>query len=63
MAHTGGSTQKDNELETRINAICDALLAAPIREQKQKCAERVAALVGQRSPERIDLMERERGLR
>jgi hypothetical protein len=62
----GGSNnqqQSDAELEGRINAVYDALLAAPTLEQKRCCAARMAELISQRSRERVAEMEREQGLR
>jgi hypothetical protein len=55
-------TQRDVELEERIQSVYEALIAAPTREQKRCCASRMADLMSQRSPERVRQMEVERGL-
>jgi hypothetical protein len=64
--NTGGGNTTNNadaDLERRINAVFDALLAAPSRDEAQVCALRMAELIGKRSPQRVAEMERERGLR
>lgn len=56
-ATRGDSLSPDDVLESRIQAVYDALLCAPTREQREKCAHRLAELVSERSPERIRQME------
>lgn len=53
----------DDQLEQAIEAEYRALVAGDSEGEQRAAFNRMVALIRQRSPERIEAMERERGLR
>lgn len=53
----------DLELEAQIDLACKRGLAAESPEVARECFAIMAGLIANRSPERVAMMERERGLR
>lgn len=53
---------KDLLLEVRIQMALNALLAEPNRTKQRQIAARMADLVKQRSPGRVERMERAKGI-
>lgn len=53
----------DAELERAIDFQCGLVATAATRDEKFAAAEEMARLIARRSPERVEQMERERGLR
>ena len=53
----------DEELEAYIDAAWHSILESATEESKRLAASRLAQLIGKRSPERIEEMERQQGLR
>lgn len=57
-ATTAYEASPDEQLETRIEAARQELLAAPTRPERVAAAERMRFLIGLRSPAQIARMER-----
>mgnify|MGYP000414548076 CR=1 FL=1 len=56
-------TEQDAELEKQITRAYMQMIAARTPYQRAKALGRMESLIGQRSPERIEEMERERGVK
>ncbi len=56
-------TDQDEALERRIDAAFQEIVTAVTRDARIRACEKLRALIRQRTPARIERMERERGLR